>query len=327
MNTMQSGFVLLISALCFTVATANVEAASSSDESSSCVRIATGPTGKQYAHMFSDMRAVCGGELPLCQLSSEGGLKNLSLLAENKADLGLVQLDVFENMKSGGDESAASLQAVLPLHDNLLHILALSAGSLVDVKYVMGVPVPGTGRTVVIRKFSELRGLRVAAVGSALLTAHSLNRQSGLGVVIEDVKTDDEAQAKLRSGAVQAILTLGGRATPVIAELRSDAGVMLVEFDVSATTPYRIVKHTYPNLAAYNVSFLAVPNLLLTRPFKPTGVYGRRVTDLQRCLVEHLDELKEGHYSPGWKEIKDVSDTRGVQPFQSSSPAPRTASR
>ena len=325
MNNVQSRVAMLIGALCGALAAVTASAASLNEESS-CLRIATGPAGKTYAQMFADMRAVCGGEVPLCQLSSEGGLKNLSLLAANKGDLGLVQVDVLENMKSGGDENAASLQAVLPLHDNLLHILALSAGSLVDMKYVMGMPVPGTGRTVVIRKFSELRGLRVAAVGSALLTARNLNRQSGLGLAIEDVMNDEQAQAKLRSGAVQAILTLGGRGMPVIGDLRSDAGLMLADFDGNAAPPYRIVKHTYQNLAAYNVAFLAVPNLLVTRPFKLTGVYGQRVVDLHRCLVKHLDELQEGHYSPGWKEIKDLSDTRGVQPFQPS-PIPKTASR
>jgi TRAP-type uncharacterized transport system substrate-binding protein len=323
MNAIQSGIAMMVGALYGALVAATAGAASSNDESS-CMRIATGPAGKPYAQIFADMRAVCGSEVPLCQVSSDSGLTNLGLLAESKADLGLVQVDVLEDMKSGGDQNAALLQAVLPLHYNLLHIVALSAGSLVDVKYVMGVAVPHTGRTVVIRKFSDLSGLRVAAVGSARLTARNLSREVGLRLAIDDVKTDDEAQAKLRSGAVQAILTLGGKATPVIGDLRSDAGLMLAEFDGNARPPYRIVKHSYRNLAAYNVSFLAVPNLLVTRAFKPTGVYGRRVADLQRCLVERLDELKEGHYSPGWKEIEKESNTYGVPPFQPS-PTPKTA--
>jgi hypothetical protein len=323
MNTIRYRLAMLIGVFSGAVMSATASAASSSEESA-CVRVATGPAGKPYARMFDDMRAVCGSAVPLCQKSSESGLQNLSLLAGNQADLGLVQLDVLEKMKNGGDENVASLQAALPLHDNLLHIVTLSAGSLVDVKYVMGVAVPGTGRTVVIRKFSELRGLRIAAVGSAQLTARIVDQQTSLGLAIDDVNTDDQAQAKLRTGAVQAIFTLGGRATPVIRDLRSDAGFMLAEFDWAARSPYRIVKHSYHNLAAYNVSFLTVPNLLVTRPFKPTGFYGRRVAELQRCLVERLDELQEGNYSPGWKEIKDISNTHGVPPFQ---PSQNTAGR
>ncbi len=306
----------LLGLLCGALVAASASAATSGEDSS-CVRVATGPAGKPYARMFADMRAVCGTTVSLCQVPSEGGLENLSVLAGHQADLGLVQLDVLEKMKSGGDE-VASLQAVLALHDNLLHILALSEGSLVDVKYVLGVAVPQTGRKVVIRKFSELRGLRVAAVGSAQLTVRSLEAQTGLGLAIEDVNTDEQAQVKLRTGAVQAILTLGGWPTQVIRDLRSDAGLVLADFDVNSRPPYRIVKRSYHNLAAYNLSFLAVPNLLVTRPFKPAGVYGRRVAELQACLTKHLDELQEGNYSPGWKEIKDVSDTRGVSRFEPS---------
>ena len=87
-----------------------------------------------------------------------------------------------------------------------------------------------------------------------------------------------------------------------------------------------VTSDSYENLAAYNVSFLAVPNLLVTRPFKPTGPYGRRVADLQRCLVEHLEELQEGNYYRGWREIKDVSATHGVAPFPAS-PTRKTSGR
>ena len=305
---------------------ARADAAPSTEETACALRIATGPAGKVYEKAFADMRAVCGTEVPLCQVPSEGGLQNLNLLPANEADLGLVQVDTFETMKRSGDEGIGSLQAVLPLHANLLHIVALSAGSLVDVKYVMGVAVPHTGRTVLIRKFSELRGLRVAAVGSALLTARMLDRQTGFGLVIEDVSSDDQAVAKLRAGAVQAIFTLGGWPTPVIARLRSDAGLMLAEFDWVAQPPYRIVKRSYQNLAVYNASFLSVPNLLVTQPFKPTGAKGQHVAELQRCLVQHLDELQEGNYSPVWKEIKDPSDTHGVPLFRAS-PTRKTVAR
>ena len=316
MNAIRYRIAIMVGALCGALVAEPAGAAPSAEGSTCALRIATGPAGKPYEKVFADMRAVCGTEVPLCQVPSEGGLANLTLLADNKADLALVQVDTLANMKAGGDESAASLQAVLPLHDNLLHILTLSAGSLVDVMHVMGVAVPHTGRTVVIRKFSELRGLRVAAVASAQLTARVLDRQTGFGLVIEDASTDDQALAKLRSGVVQAIFTLGGRHTPLIKELRSDSGLMLAEFDGNVRSPYRIVKDSYQNLAAYNVSFLSMPNLLVTRPFKPTGPYGRRVADLQRCLMQHIDELQEGDRSPGWKEIKDISDTHGVTPFQ-----------
>ena len=108
------------------------------DGSSDCsLRIASGPDDKVYAHMVNDMKSVCGAAVSVCSVASKGGLQNLSLLSANSADLGIVQIDTLQEM-STGDENVQTLQAVMPLHVNLLHVIALSSGSLVDVKTVAG---------------------------------------------------------------------------------------------------------------------------------------------------------------------------------------------
>ena len=56
---------------------------------------------------------------------------------------------------------------------------------------------------------------------------------------------------------------------------------------------------------------LAVPNLLMTRPFKADGKQGQRVSALQACLTQQLDEMKDGRYLAAWKEIRDTTDTQG----------------
>ena len=284
------------------------------DGSSDCsLRIASGPDDKVYAHMVNDMKSVCGAAVSVCSVASKGGLQNLSLLSANSADLGIVQIDTLQEM-STGDENVQTLQAVMPLHVNLLHVIALSSGSLVDVKTVAGAVVPFTGRKVVIRKFSELKGMTVAAVGSAQLMGQTLEKRLGYGMnfVVAD---DDEALRLLRTGKAQAVFTLGGSPLDTVTRHPRDSGLQLVDFDLALQTPYVSVKKNYENLGAYNLNFLGVPNLLVTRPFKPGGAMANRVSTLGACLRQHLDELQEGRFKPGWKEIKDPDQVYGVRRF------------
>jgi TRAP-type uncharacterized transport system substrate-binding protein len=282
------------------------------------LRIATGPASKVYERMVGDMQAVCGTAVPMRSVTSTGGLQNLSLLSSNDADLGIVQIDTLRDMK-GGDENIQALQAVMPLHNNLLHILTLAQGSLVGAMKdpIFGKTIPGTGNTTLVRKFSELKGLTVAVVGSAQLMGQKLEGQLGYGMQFVIAENDDHALAFLRAGKVQAVFTLGGWPLPSVARHTVGSSLFLVDFDLSPQPPYVTVKRNYQMLDAFNRTFLAVPNLLVTRPFKTTGTMGRQVTALKSCLCQHLDELQEGRYQAAWKEIKDPDNTFGVTPMQS----------
>ena len=275
------------------------------------LRVASGPAGKIYELMVRDMQTVCGATVPLRSIASTGGLQNLSSLSASEADLGIVQLDTLRDMK-GGDENIQALQAVMPLHNNLLHVLALTQGSPVGAMTVMGKSIPGTGTTVSIRKFSDLKGLSVALVGSAQLMGQKLESQLGYGMQFLVAENDDEALALLRANKVQAVFTLGGWPLPTVARHTVANGLVLAEFDLTPQSPYITVKRNYQKLDAFNRTFLAVPNLLLTRPFRTTGAIGKQVGTLQVCLRQHLDELQEGRYQSAWKDIKDPDNTYGV---------------
>ena len=280
------------------------------------LRVASGPAGKVYELMARDMQGVCGSTVLLQSVSSSGGLQNLSLLSANEADLGIVQLDVLRDMRSG-DENMLALQAVMPLHNNLLHVISLADGSLVDATLVRGVRIPLTGQTVVLRKFSELRGMTVAVVGSAQLTGQALEKQLAYKMRFVVADSDDQALALLRSGQVQAIFTLGGWPLPAVARHRVGSGLALVDYDLPPLAPYLAVKRNYQELDAFNLSFLAVPNLLVARQFRAGGAMAARVATLQTCLRQQLDRLQEGRYQPGWKEVKDATLTFGITPVPS----------
>lgn len=289
--------------------------------SAGALRVAGGPAGKIYELMVRDMQTVCGAVIPLRSIASTGGLQNLSSLSASEADLGIVQLDTLRDMK-GGDENIQALQAVMPLHNNLLHVLALTQGSLVGVKTLFGKPIPVTGTMVSVRKFSDLKGLSIALVGSAQLMGQKLESQLGYGMQFLVAETDDDALALLRANKVQAVFTLGGWPLPTVARHSVATGLVLAEFDLSPQSPYITVKRNYQKLDAFNRTFLAVPNLLLTRPFRPTGAIGKQVGTLQACLRQHLDELQEGRYQSAWKDIKDPDNTYGVPRYPGTSTAP-----
>ncbi len=281
--------------------------------SDSSLRIASGPAGKVYELMARDMQSVCGAAVPLQSVPSSGGLQNLSLLSANEAELGIVQLDVLRDMRSG-DENMLALQMVMPLHNNLLHVISLTGGSLVDPTVVRGMVLPLTGRSVVLRKFSDLRGMTVAVVGSAQLTGQAIDKQLAYKMRFVMADSDDQALALLRSGQAQAIFTLGGWPLPAVARHRAGSGLVLVDYDLPPLAPYLAVKRNYQELDAFNLRFLAVPNLLVARPFRAGGAMAARVATLQTCLRQHLDALQEGRYQPGWKEVKDATLTFGITP-------------
>jgi TRAP-type uncharacterized transport system substrate-binding protein len=98
--------------------TASAAAQESMSSPAECqLRMATGKKGKGFSRIHRDLRAVCGAEVTLCEVETEGGLQNAIALSANEADVGIVQLDTLLSMKDS-DENIASLQAIVPMHAN-----------------------------------------------------------------------------------------------------------------------------------------------------------------------------------------------------------------
>jgi TRAP-type uncharacterized transport system substrate-binding protein len=286
-------------------------AALAQEDAADCaLRIGSGPKGGVYELVVRDIQTVCGNEVSVCAVPSAGGLQNLMKLSASEADLGISQLDTLQEMARGGDENLRNLQAVMPLHGNLLHVLALREGSKLK-----GSGLGLFGETRQIRKFSDLKGVRVALVGSAQLLGQTLNNQLGYEMEFVVADNDDQALKLLQANKVQAIFTSGGWPMPNITRYEHGSGLVLVEYDLSAHPPFVAVKRNYQNMGAFNFSFLAAPNLLLTRPFKPAGDMGKKVAILQSCLLRNLERLQEGRFSAAWKEIKSPTDTLGIARF------------
>jgi ABC-type amino acid transport substrate-binding protein len=285
------------------------------------LKVATGAAGKGYSKLFADMKAVCGAAVPLCEVTTTGGLDNLNALSTKEADVGIAQVDTWATMRSG-DENIANLQGVMALNSNYLHVVTASRGMRVPGAKKWGGLSKEDDQVVVIQRFSELRGRRVALVGSAQLLGRQLDRALNYKMDLVDVDTDKAAFDMVRSGAVAATLSVSGWPSGSLKELKQDSGLTLVPFDATSPNSQLSVRTiNYRGLGVYNNNALAMPNVLFTRPFK--GDKASDVARLKACLVEKLEELQEGSFEPGWNEIRDTGATFDVPRFAPATSAAR----
>lgn len=321
MKTIKT-MVTLCVALMGAIGTSEALAARADDaptEACKGLKVATGPKGKGYSLVFADLQRACGQEVPMCEVTTQGGLDNLNALSTKEADIGLAGVDTWQTMKNG-DENIDGLRAVMGMHFNYLHVVVSSRGFVIpgEKKWAGMSREPDT--TVVIERFSQLRGRKVALVGSGQLLGRQLERQTGMGMAFVDAESDAQALDMVRKGTVAAAFTVSGWPSGALKSLKADSGITLVPFDVQAPgSVYQVRSLNYKGLGVYNVNSLAIPNVLFTRPF--TGEKAHTVAKLKSCVAANLTELREGDYQPAWNEIKSAENTYDVPKF----PVPSTA--
>jgi TRAP-type uncharacterized transport system substrate-binding protein len=275
------------------------------------VKMASGAAGKGYSLLVADLIKACGSTVQICEVNTGGGLDNLNALSVKDADVGIAQLDTINAMKAG-DENVSALQAVASLNYNYLHVVVAANGFSVAGEKKYGF-IKGDAKTFVMQRFSDLKGQRVALVGSAQLLGQQLNRSLGYNMQTVDVDTDAKAFEMVKKGEVAAALSVSGWPSGSIKNLKQDSGLSLVPFDAPSAAPYVVRPVNYKGLGVYNNNSLAVPNVLLTRPFK--GEKAQSVAALKSCIGKQLQNLQEGSYQPAWNEIKSLDNTFDLPKF------------
>lgn len=274
------------------------------------LKVATGPKGKGYSTLFADIQKVTGGKIALCEVNTAGGLDNLNALSTKEADVGFVQIDTWNDMKNG-DENIAALQYIMPMNSNYLHVVTLASGFTQEhAKKFFG----SEKKLVVINSFADLRGQRVALVGSAQLLGRKLDKQLGYNMQFIDAKSDAEAFDMVKKAQVAAAFTVSGWPSGTVKQLQQADGLTLVPFNAPIGEPYKVKPLNYKNIAVYNNNSLAIPNVLVTRPF--TGTRQANVAALQASITRNLTELKEGNYQPAWNEVNPNAPVANMTKFK-----------
>lgn len=291
------------------------------DDCSNGLKIATGNASKGYSKLFDDLKKVCGDQVTLCEVHTNGGLDNLNALGTNKADLGFAQIDAWVKIK-GGDANVAALQGVARLNFNYLHIIVAANGFTVEGERKLWGLLKGDQKTTVIKRFSELKGYKVALVGAAQLLSRQIDSILGSKMEFVDVETDKAAFDLVRTGQAAATMLVSGWPSGTVGALRQDAGLTLVPFDtvMPDAQTYTVRQISYKSLGVYNNNTLAVPNVLFSRPLR--GAKFQEVAKLRQCLDDKLPELQEGSFQPAWNEIEDLNTLNKVPPFDGQDKAP-----
>ncbi len=266
------------------------------------LKIATGPAGKGYDNLYTDIAAVCGQRTPTCNVRTDGGLVNANIVANKKADMFIAQADTVRDLATS-NETIATFKGVMTLNYNYLHILTRRGGySEAGEKKMFGL-MAGDAKHYTIEKFSDLKGRNVALVGTAKMLGRMLTTKvfKGYDIHFVDVSDDATAIAKVKSGEVQAMFTVAGMPMPAVANLTDADALTLVAFDEEVPAPYSIRKLTYVNLAVYGRRALAVQNVLMTRDFSEEKA--AQVNSVRQCIVDNLTKLKDGDFQPGWNEM------------------------
>lgn len=285
--------------------------------------IGTGPVGKGFSNLFRDINHECGQTVSICEDRTNGGADNLPKLANNQQALSFTTLDTLLGL-SGTDDNIRSAQLFLPLNMNLIHVLTKTGGYNNQIR-VAGETKYGFIKSadtfkdnfVSYTTLSSLKGQPVALVGSAKVIA----RMMRLPISPVDAKDDKEAQALTQEGKVKAYITVSGYPNGAIASLTSSSGFSMVNWDLPVVAPYSMVKKNYTNMGVIGQAFLAVPSMLMVRPFDPNGENGQAAASLRACIINHLSSLREGgskwgkiQPQPGWKEV-DLSATYNLPKF------------
>lgn len=323
LNLLVAAFLAFIAMLWVLPAHAAVDEPPPPPTEACKLNFATGTHGKGYSKIYANIVQVCGQTVPLCEVPTTGGLENLMNMSANTADIGLVQVDTMKDM-AGGDANINNLQVVANVGLNLMHVVTLTNGfnvsQTVKAEKKWGFIGSGTKTETVnqrVTKFSDFKNIKypIALVGTAKLMGRSLDRSLGYGLNFVDYDKDDAALADLKAGKVWAVFTVSAWPNGALQNATSASGYTLIPFDLSPQGNYTIVKKPYPKMNVYGMPFLAVPNVLVTRPFRADGPNGRNVAALQACIVRNLGDLKEGSFEPTWSDVQNPLDTFGLKAF------------
>lgn len=260
--------------------------------------ISTGSKTGTYAAFAKDIQSVCEDRVRLNLYESTGSDQNLFRLEKKEkpaADLAFVQLDTlsYAAMTDPEDASDSDIKALFVLYPEEVHVIALS-------KLKVGGHLGFFGEAP--KDVTQLAGKRVGAWGGSFTTAKVINAQTLLGIDVVKLNNQKEGLAALNDGQVAALIYVAGQPDSFISGLNRDEYTLLeVPQAISAKASfYAPARLNYPQFGT--VPSISVKSLLVTRNFR-TAEKKQEISTLKQCVIDHLDELKEGDFHPKWKFV------------------------
>lgn len=272
--------------------------------------VSTGSPEGTYSKMFKSIMAQCRERVPLAEKNSSGADENIDNLINKQADLAFVQTDTLQFVAmNDARASEAKIRTLVPLHAEEVHVIALAnTTKQVGGKSIIGFNVGG--EKVALKSLQDMAGLKVGAWGGSYTTARAISYLGG--VKYDIVRYDDgkSARAALDKGEIQAIIAVGGQPLGFMKDL--NANYRLLEVDAALATKvkaYSPTRISYRNVNAAGVPTVAARAYLVTNNYA-TAARKAKISALKACIVENIDEFKEGTgHHPKWSDVDINADT------------------
>lgn len=296
--------------------------ASGANAQEAVVTISTGDPAAANSNMFKDVLKVCPG-LATENTATSGGSDNINQLIMNSVDGGIAASDVAEFL-AGTDPNVKKLKSLVTLNPNMLYIIVNRNGYVID-KGANGVMGLGKRDPVIaqISSLSDLNGKPVGVIGSAHITMQRLrdldstvspavtlidNSKDAAG---KEVKAYTDGIGRLERNEIAALITMGGKVVPWIAQLPQGKFVLVPVRKKEVErfgAPYFTQQITYKNMDSMGVPTLAVRNELFV--IDRRGSKGQTLAALRKCYEDHLVDIKDTlGTNPGWQDVDDLSAT------------------
>jgi TRAP-type uncharacterized transport system substrate-binding protein len=235
---------------------------------------------------------------------SDGSLTNIDRVMDNKAELGVTQLDalVVRAFKEANLKERIRILAIL--HTEEVHFIARSApqGGILGMPFLQSAP-----RTSV----NDLRDQKLGFWGGAVITEQVISALTLIGWAPTEYPDQNAGLEALKGDHVQAILAVGGQPLDWVSELSRDYRLLGVSdaMAVRLAPVYEKTTLTYRNLGQEGVQALSIRAMLVTRNYASKGKHDQlqMIHDKLANVVGDIRETRGTH--PKWEEVDPTSVT------------------
>lgn len=274
----------------------------------SALMILSAHPGTSYFTLARDIVTAVGEteELRLMAVDGAGGADNLrDLIYLRGIDLALVPANVLAHPSTAasfGPNLAQRLTYVAQLYGEEIHILA--------------------GRA--IASLEDLRGKKIAIPpqdGNVTFSVNDLLERLNIGAEVVVMATPD-AIDEVRSGAVAALVLMGGKPLRTVVSLPKDGSLRLLplphtEALADAYAPAAFRSSDYPSLIpdGQTIETVSVGAVLVANNVPKTDDAYRRVARFVPAFFSALSELAGPQWHPKWSEVNLAADVTSLPRF------------
>ena len=273
----------------------------------STVSVITGPYGHLSARLTGDLAAVLDEDnnLRVLPVAGRGAVSDIAdVLFLKGMDFAIIPANVMDYAEKNSlfPTMKRKLQFVSRLYIQIAHLVAGDGiNSIADL----------SGKTINV----------VSKYDGAFVTAQTVFEKIGLNY--KPAYIDQRlALEKVKQGELAATLIMSGRPSPILASIKRDAALRLIEIPFQkdlpeAYFPSYLSSSDYPNLIdqGQTIASIGTTAIMMVYNFKTGTERYAKVARFIDSFLSRLDELQRSPRHPRWREINVTATVNGWRRF------------